>query len=61
MFKTSLIAISLVVGLSGSAALAKNPMVGGSAMYPSKNIIQNALNSKDHTTLVAAEIGRAHV
>ena len=54
MFKTSLIAISLVVGLGGSAAFAKNPMVGGSAMYPSKNIIQNALNSKDHTTLVAA-------
>lgn len=31
-----------------------NPMVGGAAMYPSKNIIQNAVNSKDHTTLVAA-------
>lgn len=29
-------------------------MVGGAAMYPSKNIIQNAINSKDHTTLVAA-------
>ena len=29
-------------------------MVGGAAMYPSKNIIQNAVNSKDHTTLVAA-------
>src|ERR1041385_8650788 len=28
--------------------------VGGAAMYPSKNIIENALNSKDHTTLVAA-------
>jgi uncharacterized surface protein with fasciclin (FAS1) repeats len=28
--------------------------VGGSPMYPSKNIIQNAVNSKDHTTLVAA-------
>jgi uncharacterized surface protein with fasciclin (FAS1) repeats len=28
--------------------------VGGAAMYPSKNIIQNAINSKDHTTLVAA-------
>ena len=32
----------------------KDPMVGGAAMYPSKNIIQNAVNSKDHTTLVAA-------
>ena len=29
-------------------------MVGGAAMYPSKNIVENALNSKDHTTLVAA-------
>ena len=29
-------------------------MVGGAAMFPSKNIIQNAVNSKDHTTLVAA-------
>jgi len=29
-------------------------MVGGAAMYPSKNIVQNAINSKDHTTLVAA-------
>jgi len=28
--------------------------VGGAPMYPSKNIIQNAVNSKDHTTLVAA-------
>ena len=31
-----------------------NPMVGGAAMYPTKNIIENAVNSKDHTTLVAA-------
>jgi uncharacterized surface protein with fasciclin (FAS1) repeats len=31
-----------------------DPMVGGAAMYPSKNIVQNAVNSKDHTTLVAA-------
>jgi uncharacterized surface protein with fasciclin (FAS1) repeats len=29
-------------------------MVGGAAMYPTKNIIENAINSKDHTTLVAA-------
>jgi uncharacterized surface protein with fasciclin (FAS1) repeats len=33
---------------------AKNPMVGGAAMYPTKTIVQNAVNSKDHTTLVAA-------
>ena len=32
----------------------KTVMVGGAPMYPSKNIIQNAVNSKDHTTLVAA-------
>ena len=31
-----------------------NPMVGGAAMLPTKNIIENAVNSKDHTTLVAA-------
>ena len=39
---------------AGAPAVAKNPMVGGAAMYPSKNIVQNAVNSKDHTTLVAA-------
>ncbi|MCY7292685.1 MAG: fasciclin domain-containing protein [Ferruginibacter sp.] len=32
----------------------KTIMVGGAAMYPSKNIVQNAVNSNDHTTLVAA-------
>jgi uncharacterized surface protein with fasciclin (FAS1) repeats len=32
----------------------KTVEVGGAAMYPSKNIVQNAVNSKDHTTLVAA-------
>ncbi|MGV8994588.1 MAG: fasciclin domain-containing protein [Flavobacterium sp.] len=32
----------------------KTVMVGGAEMYPSKNIIENAVNSKDHTTLVAA-------
>jgi uncharacterized surface protein with fasciclin (FAS1) repeats len=31
-----------------------NPMVGGAPMYQSKNIVENAVNSKDHTTLVAA-------
>jgi uncharacterized surface protein with fasciclin (FAS1) repeats len=33
---------------------AKNPMVGGKEMYPNKDIIDNAVNSADHTTLVAA-------
>ncbi|MEP7315426.1 MAG: fasciclin domain-containing protein, partial [Sphingomicrobium sp.] len=37
-----------------SPLAAKNPIVGGAAMYPTKNIVQNAVNSKDHTTLVAA-------
>ncbi len=37
-----------------SIAFAKNPMVGGKEMYPTKNIIENAVNSADHTTLVAA-------
>lgn len=36
------------------AAMASNPMVGGAAMYANKDIIDNAVNSKDHTTLVAA-------
>ena len=39
---------------AGSAVQARNPMVGGAAMYPTRNIVQNAVNSKDHTTLVAA-------
>lgn len=45
-----------VVALAATAALAgsKNPVVGGQEMYPTKDIIENALNSADHTTLVAA-------
>lgn len=35
-------------------AATKDPMVGGAAMYPTKDIVDNAVNSKDHTTLVAA-------
>jgi len=37
-----------------SQAQEKTVQVGGAAMYPSKNIVENAVNSKDHTTLVAA-------
>ena len=40
--------------LTAAPLAAKNPMVGGAAMYPTRTIVQNALNSKDHTTLVAA-------
>lgn len=53
MLKTSLMALSLVFGLGTISAFA-NPMVGGAEMFPAKNIIENAVNSKDHTTLVAA-------
>jgi uncharacterized surface protein with fasciclin (FAS1) repeats len=43
------------VFLVGAAVLASdNPMVGGAAMFPTKNIVENAVNSADHTTLVAA-------
>jgi uncharacterized surface protein with fasciclin (FAS1) repeats len=46
----------LIVTLVAASAMlaANNPMVGGHEMFPSKNIVQNALNSDDHTTLVAA-------
>jgi uncharacterized surface protein with fasciclin (FAS1) repeats len=43
-------AVALV--MSGTAPA--NPMVGGAPMYSTRNIVQNAVNSKDHTTLVAA-------
>ena len=52
---------AIVVLAAGSLNLAAVPagaettvMVGGAAMFPSKNIIENAMNSNDHTTLVAA-------
>ena len=48
------IALALVSVISVQAQKMKNPMVGGAAMYPTKDIIDNAINSKDHTTLVAA-------
>jgi uncharacterized surface protein with fasciclin (FAS1) repeats len=44
--------MALVFGATSFAQ--KTVMVGGAAMYPTKNIVENALNSKDHTTLVAA-------
>ena len=51
--KIFLSAIAGAIALS-TAAFAENPMVGGAPMYADKNIIENAVNSKDHTTLVAA-------
>ena len=50
----ALMAAALAMAAAPSAVSAKNPMVGGAAMYSTKNIVQNAVNSKDHTTLVAA-------
>jgi uncharacterized surface protein with fasciclin (FAS1) repeats len=44
----------VAVALMGAAAQEPTVMVGGQSMFPSKNIIANAMNSKDHTTLVAA-------
>lgn len=44
---------ALALGLA-APVLAQTVMVGGAAMYPTKDIIDNAVNSKDHTTLVAA-------
>lgn len=46
--------VALAVLFSTGALAASNPMVGGAAMYTTRNIVQNAVNSKDHTTLVAA-------
>ena len=43
-----------ILALTTGMAFAENPMVGGAAMYENKNIVENAVNSKDHTTLVAA-------
>ncbi|WP_291731823.1 fasciclin domain-containing protein [Leisingera sp. F5] len=50
--KTTLTALSLAA--VSTVAFAGNPMVGGSEMFADKNIVENAANSADHTTLVAA-------
>ena len=47
-------ALGLSLALAGPGLAKDNPMVGGAPMYATKNIIENAVNSKDHTTLVAA-------
>lgn len=53
-FRTSIIAAALAVSGSSIAYAQTNPMVGGAPMYATKTIVENAVNSKDHTTLVAA-------
>jgi uncharacterized surface protein with fasciclin (FAS1) repeats len=56
--RTLSIALAATLALSTGAYAGmmgnSNPMVGGAAMYASKDIVDNAVNSKDHTTLVAA-------
>ena len=51
--KTVLAGAALALAFSASA-FAQTKMVGGAEMFPTKNIVENAVNSKDHTTLVAA-------
>jgi uncharacterized surface protein with fasciclin (FAS1) repeats len=52
ILKTGVLAAMLMGG--AQMALAANPMVGGAAMFENRNIVENAVNSADHTTLVAA-------
>jgi len=58
LLKTGLFTMALITSTAvfsqGQMAKEDTKMVGGAAMYPSKNIVENAVNSKDHTTLVAA-------
>src|SRR5579871_2593600 len=52
--RSAIAATALVFAGATAAYAIMDPMVGGAAMYPSKNIVQNAMMSNDHTTLVAA-------
>src|SRR3954463_7277419 len=54
MKKIMIAALALVATAIAPNTFAQTKMVGGAAMYPTKNIVENAVNSKDHTTLVAA-------
>jgi uncharacterized surface protein with fasciclin (FAS1) repeats len=55
LLAAAFVAVALgCTAVSSNAQMGSDPMVGGAAMSPSKNIIENAVNSKDHTTLVAA-------
>ncbi len=49
-----LVGICTVAAPQDSMSMKQDPMVGGAAMYASKDIVDNAVNSADHTTLVAA-------
>jgi uncharacterized surface protein with fasciclin (FAS1) repeats len=52
--RTLATAVAALAITTGAAFAEKSVKVGGAPMFPSKNIIENAVNSKDHTTLVAA-------
>jgi len=54
MKKIIIAVIAMVAIAIAPKTNAQTKMVGGAAMYPTKNIVENAVNSKDHTTLVAA-------
>lgn len=54
MMTTRIASLTAALALMSGVALAENPMVGGAAMFEDKNIVENAVNSADHTTLVAA-------
>lgn len=54
LFRTTIGAAALALAAAGSMPSVANPRVGGAAMYPTKTIVDNAMASKDHTTLVAA-------
>ena len=54
MKKLLIAAVAFATIATAQNANAQTKMVGGAAMYPTKNIVENAVNSKDHTTLVAA-------
>ena len=54
MIKITLRTLALTTLLALPALAQDNPMVGGAPMFADKNIVENAVNSKDHTTLVAA-------
>jgi uncharacterized surface protein with fasciclin (FAS1) repeats len=54
IFTAIVFSIAMMTSTFIFAQSEKTVMVGGAAMYPSKNIVENAVNSKDHTTLVAA-------
>ena len=52
--KTRFLVTPVLMLIGAGIGAASNPMVGGGKMYATKDIIDNAVNSKDHTTLVAA-------